>query len=55
MKRSGVVDEDPQNGISPQGAGAINTLISLSRHALVSRRCLPLGKPNRKPEKKGSS
>ena len=50
------IEEHPflQPGLGRKGTERINTLTSLSSHPLISHQCLPLAKPNQKPEGKGA-
>ena len=43
-----------QPGLGKKGTERINTLTSLSSHPLISHQCMPLAKPNQKPEGKGA-
>lgn len=50
------IEERPflQPGLGKKGDKRINTLTTLSSHPLISHQCLPLAKPNQKPEGKGA-
>ena len=50
------IEECPflQPGMGRKGTERINILTSLSSYPLISHQCLPLAKPNQKPEGKGA-